>query len=146
MTDKFLQPDPAAQRRVALAVFLGGLGGVILFYWTNDWLETWKASFKEDPESAIQQMRLVLDWLAVGNALFITLLSGYLLYFARRIRETGRHPPPGAQVVRPTRVREGAEAQAVARKTTFAALLLFVLGMGLSWLLHALPDLLGRAG
>ena len=146
MTEELLQPDAAARRRAVLAIFLCAAAGVLAYYWANTWLGSWRESLKEDPESALQQMRILLDWLALANAVFIVVVSGYLAYFAYRIRTAGRYPPPGVKVVRPTRVQKGPDARIAARMTILIALLLLVLGMGLSWFLHVFLDLFLGAG
>lgn len=134
-------PDAGAQvhradptlRRVALglsllAVLLGGVAITQLPAWVEGYLASLAGATPDMIAQAIQR----LAWLcAVLIALPVQAFGLYLWWFARRVRRSGRLPPPGMRVAIDTPVLLGAAAQRRARRMRVGGALCLLLGPAL---------------
>ena len=91
-----------------------------------------------DPAESAFRMRALLALLGVIGVLPVALMAFFAGRLSLAVSASGRYPPPGVELGRRIRVREGAEAHSMARSLRFVAILLCVITVGtpiLFWML-----------
>jgi hypothetical protein len=134
MTQETIRADPAARRAALLAVIAAALVGGVVIVWFLPWL------------SALVQQRAA-EGRSIGLAVCITfaslvaLLAAPVVFLGVRIVSSGRaaaravrFPPPGARVLRDTRVLTGRAAELVGRVHAALGVALVLCGLALALL------------
>ena len=138
MDEKIIRADAKLRRRAIWLTVLLGLGGLIGLAFLHNHLQGIDDLAGEDREAAVAGVAR----LSVGMAWMVGLSSVgigiWFLWLAQRVRRSRRFPPPGARVIRDTKVRTGLDARDIA--TIFAAvgLVTALLGAAAAWLLGVL--------
>jgi len=133
MDDEIIRADRKLRRRMLWLTGLLGLAGLIGLAFVHHYLQGINDLVGEDREAAA----LNAARLAVGMAWMAGLsLVGIGIWFLRaghRVRRWRRFPPPGAKVIRDTKVRTGLDARDFATLFTTIGLLTAVLGAVGAW-------------
>lgn len=109
MTRPPLQPaDPAARRRLLVAVALiavAGVAGLVV-------LEAWLAALRQlDPAESAPRLVATLLWVTGATSLVVAAFGVYAWRLGGRVCASLRFPPPGVAVVRDTPIIEGIAAR-----------------------------------
>jgi hypothetical protein len=86
-----------------------------------------------DPQGALERFRQV-RWLTFSLVVIAAFAAVYFFSVAVRVLRSGRFPPPGTRVVRPTPVRTGGAARAIA----VLSIVFSVLLVTAAWAVHVL--------
>jgi len=139
-------PADKRQRRLAmLAAVVVSVAGVAMIFVLRGYLGELEGLAKEHPHEAARKALRLTGIVAVVGGLSFVGAGWWLWRLGRRINLSGRFPPPGAKVVRDTRVRTGGQARAVANLAQLAAFGCIVAGTIGTWYLYRLAvEVLGR--
>ena len=113
-TDPILGVIPADPwlRRVALVAWIAiGVVGALGVWYVTSVIERAEALATHDARGAFLEVQRVTIPMMIGFALAGVGVGVYLLLTAVRVVRSGRFPPPGARVLRPTPIRSGPAAQ-----------------------------------
>ena len=117
--------DPRLRRQLLLVLGLLLLLVIVYFGFLFAEIEQVREQATPDPSLLLQQ----LFWMSIGLVAMGAGLFIYLTLLALRVFSSGRFPPPGARVLRPTPIRYGWSARGIG---------LFGAVMGLAVLLASL--------
>ena len=145
-TGAILAPDPRHQRWALLALaLLGSLAIWSLLYLVQELDAARSVSFKSARNGALMTLDVAATyfrWLAA----FFGLFGAFLVLRGARIAQSRRYPPPGAWIVRPTRVQSGSRVYARAIFTVGVGIFLIVLAYWMPpWALAQLNHTLAGA-
>lgn len=135
--------DPAARRRALKLLLVGLVLGLILIQLLETALEEQEQWLLDNLPLILENSQLVVV-LGIVMALPLAGLSIYLLLFANRIARAERFPPPGVAVTRDTPVIEGAAARRRAWLLRILAMVIFLCGYTLPWVLWSIVDQVTR--
>lgn len=76
-----------------------------------------------DPENTAFRLRALLALLGVIGVLPVAFVAVFSARLSLRISSSGRYPPPGVEIRR-VRVREGSDAEAIARRLRIGSIVL----------------------
>ena len=139
-TDPILGIIPAdpALRRVAILAWLAlGVLGALAIWYVSSVLENARALAVHDVRGAFLEVQRVTIPMMIAMTLVGIASGAWLLLTAVRVVRSGRFPPPGARVLRPTAIRSGP----VARRLGIVLVVMALLVLGAS---IAMPVFLRR--
>lgn len=84
-----------------------------------------------DPEQTATRLRALLALLAVVGILPVGFMSIFTARLSMAVSRSGRYPPPGVSLGRRTRVRQGAEAHAMARSLRLVAIVMAFIALAI---------------
>ena len=120
---------------LAAAMLLTGLAALWLLRTALADLE--QLAQRDLPAAVNRTLRLVMGIAVLGSAGMVG-CAAWLWFLARKIRRSGRFPPPGMKVIKDTPLRQGPQAQSMAARAQVAAVLLLTLGTAAMWYLYHL--------
>jgi len=135
---EILPADKTHRNWIVAVALLGAILVLLLVVVLDEQIEEIKRQAGEDPRKAVET---ILRLIAVTACVSGAGLVGMALWFwrlGRRVRLTGRFPPPGMKVIRDTPVRTGPRARNVANVARLTALLCALAGTVGMWYLHQL--------
>jgi len=84
-----------------------------------------------DPEHTGFRLRALLALLGLVGVLPVAFVAAFAARLSMAISASGRYPPPGVALRRRTVVREGAEADSIARRLRIGAILLGAIALAI---------------
>ena len=145
MEDEIVRADNRLRRRVQWLAGFVTVGGLITLAILYSNLRGINDLADEDLDAAVDQavrLATVIGWI---TGLSFVGIGVWFLRLARRIRRSGRFPPPGMKVIKDTPVKTGTRARLIANLALATGLASALLGAGAAWWLCRLAvTTLGR--
>lgn len=139
MEEEIVPADKRHRRLALVTAVLITLVGVLLLGILYGYLGQIKRDMAEKDrrtaEGELLRLTAAVNW--IGGLSFVG-MGAWFWRLGRRINRSGRFPPPGAKVIRDTRVRTGAKARELASLAQAAALLCVLAGTAGMWYLYRL--------
>jgi len=136
--------DPRARRKALFILLAVLLAALLTLAGVRMWTDSITTLAEKDPHEAAQRLSRWLWWLGPGLTSPVFAFSVWLWSFARRVRRSGRHPPPGVPVLRDVRIRTGHEAFRLARWISASSVLVAALAAACWLVLWRLASVFGR--
>jgi hypothetical protein len=103
--------NPSERRKVLLLLVAVGACGIAAILGIQWYIGQVLELNKEDPEAAFRKLSFVAKLVAVVISMSLILFAAWLGRLSRKVYRSGRFPPPGAKVVRDTRIVTGPSAK-----------------------------------
>lgn len=138
MDSEIIEADATLRRRVLWwggSLSLAGLIGLAILY--NHLLGI-NELVGEDREAAVANAARLAVGMAWMAGLSVVGIGIWFLRMGHRVRRSRRFPPPGARVIRHTKVRTGLDARDIGTVLTAIGVVTAVLGAAAAWRLGGL--------
>jgi hypothetical protein len=97
---------------------------------------------RADPNLAVERAGLTIKLLALTLGILLALFAAWLFHFSLRVQRAGRFPPPGARLIRESRILTGVEAETRARRGFIMAAIIAAAAVALPAYLWHITDIL----
>ena len=132
-TKPVLIADQRLRRRVLVLAIVLSVLGLAAIYALEQFLEDIQELAKESPEEAMEQFGAFLSVFLAVVSLSLILVSVWIARFSLKALQAEQFPPPGARVIRDTRIIYGAQARRKAIPGLVLAAILAVCSILLYW-------------
>jgi len=133
MDEKIIRADATLRRRVLLwggLLSIAGLIGLAILYRHLQGINDLAGEDHEAAVAGAARLAVGMAWMA---GLSLVGIGIWFLRLGHRIGRSRRFPPPGARVIRDTKVRTGLDARDIATVLTAVGALTAVLGVAAAW-------------
>jgi cytochrome bd-type quinol oxidase subunit 1 len=120
-SEEIQKASPSERRKVVILVLIIGVLGFAATLGIEEYLEGVLELSKEEPHRAIAKLGVALKLTAGVTSLSLILLAAWIARLSLKTHKSGRFPPPGAKVIRDTKVVLGPRAHRRARVGFFLA-------------------------
>lgn len=133
MDNEIIRADKKLRRRMLWLTGVLGLAGLIGLAFVHHYLQGINDLVGEDREAGYANAARLAAAMAWMAGLSLVGIGIWFLRAGHRVRRSRRFPPPGAKVIRDTKVRTGLDARDFATLFTAIGLLTTVLGALAAW-------------